>query len=295
MPAATIAAGAESTALLPASTGIGTVTLRVADAERALRWYRDMLGLELIDRAADRLVLGAGGTPFLDLEIRPGAPPRDENTTGLYHVAILVPDRASLGGVLTRIAAANVRLGASDHLVSEALYVWDEDNNGLEIYRDRPRSEWRWSNGEVAMATEPLDLRDLAQEGVAAGRERAPMPSGTRIGHVHLQVGDLAAAQDFYCSVLGFERTAGRHGALFMSAGRYHHHVGANVWHSRNAPPPTEGAAGLVIFEIVVPDRAALAAARGRLAARGVATEDDGAGFRFRDPWRIAVRIRPAG
>jgi catechol 2,3-dioxygenase len=283
-----------SQSTLPAATLIGEVTLRVADAERSLRWYRDMLGLELIERSPERLIFGSGGKPFLNLEVRPAAVPRDENTTGLYHVAILVPDRPSLGGVLARIAAAGVRLGASDHLVSEALYIWDEDNNGLEIYRDRQRNEWKWDGREVRMATDPLDLRNLGQEGVAAGKEREPMPAGTRIGHVHLQVGDIAKAGAFYCDVLGFEKTAGRHGALFVSAGRYHHHIGMNVWHSRNAPPPAANAAGLVIFEIVVPDRAALASAKARLEAAGVGTEKDGDGLRFQDPWRTAVRIIPA-
>ncbi|MEX0589794.1 MAG: VOC family protein [Xanthobacteraceae bacterium] len=295
MTAVTAPAPAKSSqSILPAATTIGTVTLRVADAERSLRWYRDMMGLQLIERSPGRLVLGGGGQPFLILEVRPGAAPRDENTTGLYHVAILVPDRPTLGGVLARIAAAGVRLGASDHLVSEALYIWDPDNNGLEIYRDRPRNEWQWDGREVRMATDPLDLRNLGQEGIAAGKEREPMPAGTRIGHVHLQVGDIEKAGSFYCDVLGFAKMAGRHGALFVSAGGYHHHIGMNIWHSRNALPPAENAAGLVIFEVVVPDRAALAATKARLEAAGFETKQDGDGFQFRDPWQIAVRVIPA-
>jgi catechol 2,3-dioxygenase len=278
-----------SPSILPAATAIGGATLRVADADRSLRWYVDMMGLELIDRARNRIVLGAGGKRFLDLEVRAGAAPRDESTTGLYHVAILVPDRPSLAGVLSRIAAAGVRLGASDHLVSEALYIWDHDNNGLEIYRDRPREQWSWDGKHVRMATDPLDLRGLLAD--AGGKEREPMPAGTRMGHVHLQVGDLAAARKFYCDVLGFEQTAGRGGALFVSAGGYHHHVGLNTWHSLNGPPPAEGAAGLVVFEIVLPDRAALAAAKDRLRAAGYATTNDGDGFRVRDPWSAAIRF----
>ena len=287
-------ASASALAILPAGTDIGTVTLRVADAERSLAWYRDMMGMELIERTPGRLSLGAGGKAFLFLDVRPGATPRVEETTGLHHVAILVPDRASLGGVLARIVAAGVRLGASDHLVSEALYIWDPDNNGLEIYRDRPRSEWHWENGRVAMATEPLDRRSVAEEGIKAGAHLAPMPAGTKIGHVHLQVGDLDAAHRFYTGVLGFEQTAGRGGALFVSAGGYHHHLGMNVWHSLNAPPPAENAAGLVEYEIVVPDRAALAAAKSRLEAAGFAANADAGGFRFLDPWRIPVRMRLA-
>jgi catechol 2,3-dioxygenase len=288
----TAASASTKSVVLPAATSIGRAILRVSDAERALAWYRDMMGMELIERTADRLELGAGGKSFLTLEVLPGAAPRDESTTGLYHVAILVPDRPSLAGVLARIAAAGVRLGASDHLVSEALYIWDPDNNGLEIYRDRSRSEWSWDGASVRMATDPLDLRNLLADG--PGREREPMPTGTRIGHVHLQVGDLDLAKKFYCDVLGFERMSGRGGALFVSAGGYHHHVGLNVWHSRNGPPPAPNAAGLVLFEIMLPDGSAVAAVRARLEQSGFATSDDEGGFRARDPWRTAFRVRTA-
>jgi catechol 2,3-dioxygenase len=280
--------------ILPAATTIGTAILRVAEADRSLRWYVDMMGLQLLDRSTERLVLGAGGTPVLNLEVRPGAAPRDENTTGLHHVAILVPDRPSLAGVLTRIAKAGVRLGASDHLVSEALYIWDHDNNGLEIYRDRPREEWSWDGKFIRMATEPLDLRNLAAEVLGTGKENEPMPVGTRTGHVHLQVGDLGVAKQFYCDVLGFEQTAGRGGALFVSAGGYHHHVGLNTWHSLNGPPPAEGAAGLVVFEIMVPDRSALADLKGRVQAAGHAVTDRNDGILLRDPWGTSIRVLAA-
>jgi catechol 2,3-dioxygenase len=289
------AASKPAQAILPAGTDIGTVTLRVSDADRSLRWYRDMMGMELVTRTPERLSLGAGGNAFLRLDVRPDATPRVEETTGLYHVAILMPDRASLGGVLARIAAAGVRLGASDHLVSEALYIWDPDNNGLEIYRDRPRSEWHWENGRVSMATDPLDRRSVAEEGIAAGAHLAPMPAGTRIGHVHLQVGDLNIAKKFYADILGFVPTAGRGGALFVSAGGYHHHLGLNVWHSLNAPEPAPNAAGLVEFEIVVPDRETLAAAKARLEAAGFKPSGDADGFRVLDPWQIPLRLRTAG
>jgi catechol 2,3-dioxygenase len=281
-------------AILPAGTGIGTVTMRVSDADRALRWYGDMMGMELVDRTPEQLAFGAGGKTCLLLEIRPDATPRVEETTGLYHTAILVPDRAALGGVLARIAKAGVRLGASDHLVSEALYIWDPDNNGLEIYRDRPRKEWQWQNGHVAMATEPLDRRSVAEEGIAAGAHREPMPAGTKIGHVHLQVGDLEEAHRFYSGVLGFVQTAGRGGAMFVSAGGYHHHLGLNVWHSLGAPEPAPNACGLVEYEILVPNRAALDGARARLEAAGFTTQPSAGGVRFRDPWNISAHIRVA-
>lgn len=281
-------------AILPAGTDIGTVTLRVSDADRALRWYGDMMGMELIDRTPERLSFGADGKPCLVLEIRPDATRRIEETTGLYHAAILVPDRDALGGVLARIANAGVRLGASDHLVSEALYIWDPDNNGLEIYRDRPREEWHWENSRVAMATEPLDRRSVAEEGIAAGAHLKPMPAGTKIGHVHLQVGNLEQALRFYTSVVGFEQTSGRGGAAFVSAGGYHHHLGLNVWHSLGAPEPAPNACGLVEYEITVPDRAALDAAKARLEAAGVTTTGNSDGFRFRDPWNILAYLRLA-
>lgn len=284
-------APANAPAILPAGTDIGAVTLRISDADNAIRWYGDMMGMELVDRTPERLSFGAGGKAFLFLEVRPDATPRIGETTGLYHIAILVPDRASLGGVLARIAATGVRLGASDHLVSEALYIWDPDNNGLEIYRDRPREDWHWDQGRVAMATDPLDRNSVAQEGIAAGAHLKPMPAGTKIGHVHLQVGDLDKALAFYTSVLGFEQTAGRGGARFVSAGGYHHHLGLNVWHSRNAPQPAKDACGLVEYEITVPDRNSLEAAKARLEAAGYKTDAGGNSFRFKDPWQIPARM----
>jgi catechol 2,3-dioxygenase len=281
-------------AILPAGTDIGAVTMRVSDADRALRWYGDMMGMELVDRTPERLSFGADGKACLFLEVRPDATPRVEETTGLYHTAILVPDRAALGGVLARIAKTGVRLGASDHLVSEALYIWDPDNNGLEIYRDRPRSEWHWQNGRVAMATEPLDRRSVAEEGIAAGAHLAPMPAGTKIGHVHLQVGNLEEAHRFYTDILGFEQTSGRGGAMFVSAGGYHHHLGLNVWHSLGAPEPAPNACGLVEYEILVPDRATLDGAKTRLDAAGFTTQPGADGVRFRDPWNIPAHMRVA-
>ena len=287
-------AKAKAAGLLPAATQVGPVTLRVAEAERSIAWYRDMIGLELIERTKDRLVLGAGGKPFLILDVKPGIAPRIEETTGLYHLAILVPDRPALAAVLARIAAARVRLGASDHLVSEALYIWDPDGNGNEVYRDRSRDEWTWENGAVRMATIPLDLRNLLSD-LTPGAENKPVPAATRMGHVHLQVGDIDKAQHHYADLLGFVRTAGRQGALFMSAGGYHHHLGCNIWHSRNAPRAPEGTAGLVEFTVELPDAADVEAAAKRFQAGGIATETVAGGFVVHDPWSIAMRVLVAG
>ena len=209
-------------------------------------------------------------------------------------MAILVPDRPALGGVLGRIAEAGIPLGASDHAVSEALYIYDEDGNGLEIYRDRPRDQWTWNNGQVHMITVPLDLRNLLAEGMAQDQVTKPVPAATRIGHVHLQVADLAETERFYSDILGFARTATLPQALFMSAGGYHHHVGSNTWDSRNAPPAPAGMAGLVEFTVDLPGKADLAAAKGRLAAAGIKTEADGDGLRVRDPGNNEIRLRAA-
>jgi catechol 2,3-dioxygenase len=276
--------------ILPTATQVGPVTLRVADADRSLAWYRDMIGLEVIEQTRERIALGAGGKAFLFLDVKPGTTPRPEETTGLYHFAILVPDRPALAAVLARIAQAGVRLGASDHLVSEALYIWDPDGNGNEVYRDRARTEWTWENGFVKMATIPLDLRNLIGD-LKPGAEKQPVPAATRMGHVHLQVGDLAEAKQFYGDLFGFRQTAGRGGAIFLSAGGYHHHLGCNVWHSDHRPRPPADAAGLEEFTVELPDAASLAAAKARFAAAGVATEPADGGFRVGDPWGIAMRV----
>jgi catechol 2,3-dioxygenase len=280
--------------VLPAATRIGTTTIRVADARQSLAFYRDIIGLDVIEQRKDRITLGAGGKAFLFLEVRPGTRPRIEETTGLYHFAILVPDRASLGGVLVRIGQSRIHLGASDHLVSEALYIWDPDNNGVEVYADRPRESWIWENGFVKMATLPADVRDIATVGLAAGTEKKPVPAGTRMGHMHLQVGDLAAAKRFYGELFGFAQTAGRGGALFLGAGGYHHHLGCNTWHSLNAPRPPTDTAGLEQFTVELPDAASLAAAKARFEAGGITTERADSGFRVHDPWAIAMHVRSA-
>jgi catechol 2,3-dioxygenase len=178
-------------ALLPAATDIGSVTLRVADEKRSLALYRDIIGLKVAARDNGRVALGAGGEPFLFLEVAPGTKPRPrQGLTGLYHVAILLPDRAALGSAITRLAEAGIKLAAADHNVSEAIYLYDEDGNGLEIYRDRPSDKWPWTDGFVQMANKPLDFEGILAEG---GKEEPDehVPAGTRIGHVHLQVGDL--------------------------------------------------------------------------------------------------------
>ena len=282
--------------VLPAELRLGVVRLRVRDAARAAAFYTGTVGLTALGTGPDgSLRLGAGGQVLIELVGAPDAHPRPQGTTGLFHVALLVPDRPALAVVLRRLVAQGVRLGASDHLVSEALYLDDPDGNGIEIYRDRPEADWRWDKATVEMATHPLDLRNLLADVPEGVPLDAPMPEGTRVGHVHLQVGDLAGARRFYVDALGFAVTTDRYpGALFVSAGGYHHHLGLNIWQSRNGGPPPANSVGLVEYEIILPDTAAVDAVRARVAAAGEAVTARPQGFALADPWGTRVLVRAA-
>ncbi len=249
-------------------------------------------GSPLLGEEGGVVRLGAGGRVLVELVESPNAPERPRGSTGLFHLAILVPDRPALAVVLRRLVARGVRLGASDHIVSEALYIDDPEGNGIEIYRDRPRAEWRWQAGTVEMATAQLDLRSvLADLPEGAGLDD-PMPAGTVMGHVHLKVGDLAAARRFYVDRLGFAVTTDRYpGALFVSAGGYHHHLGLNIWESRGRGPAPEGALGLAHYTVVLPDAAAVEAVRARLEGAGETVRGIEGGFAVADPWGIEAHV----
>ncbi len=278
---------------IAAATTLGQVALTVRDLDRSVAFYQDTIGL-VAERRPDGTVLLGGAArlpPLLSLTGDPEATPRNPRQTGLYHFAILVPTRRDLALALVRLARAGGRLdGAADHLVSEALYLSDPDGNGIEIYRDRPREQWRHdAGGQLAMATLPLDLDGLVDElrdGQAEDLASAPMPAGTRIGHVHLQVSELARTEEFYSGVIGFDVMVRAYpGALFLSAGGYHHHLGLNTWQSRGGQAPAPGSVGLRAFEVRLPDAASLADVLARVDAAGVAHEPaaDGATL-VRDP-----------
>jgi catechol 2,3-dioxygenase len=275
-------------------TQLGQVALGVADLARSIAFYRDVLGFEVLQEEASQAVLGVGGEPLLRLQERPGAPPSPVSATGLYHFAILVPTRLDLARSLLHLLESGYPLGgASDHLVSEALYLSDPDRNGIEIYRDRARDDWPRREGRILMATDPLDLHALLAEAEADGRPWKGLATGTRLGHMHLQVGDIPRARDFYHGVLGFDIMFDMEqmGALFVSAGGYHHHLGLNTWHSRGGHPAPEGSAGLRFFTVHVPGEDALAPVLARLDAAGIAYQRQSDGVVVEDPWKNGILL----
>jgi catechol 2,3-dioxygenase len=269
---------------------IGAVGLKARDLSRLTDFYSQAIGLAVLDRDAKTARLGAGGVTLLELEAAPAATPDDPRTAGLYHTAFLQPTRADLGRWLVHAAQTRVQLsGASDHAVSEAIYLDDPEGNGIEVYRDRLPEEWRWNGDRIHMTTERLDLDNLAGE--AGNTTYAGAPDGLRVGHIHLRVGELSAAQKFYCDVVGLNPTAGRGGALFMSSGRYHHHVGSNVWHSAGAGKRDEDRAGLSWFAIEAADGAEHAAVLARLKAADMPLANSAHGPETRDPFGTRVRF----
>lgn len=241
---------------LPADAHIGSVSLTVSDLDRSVSFYRDVLGFQEVSREGPASFLSANGDRVLvELHERRDAVPRPRRSTGLFHFAILVPSRAALGRSLRRLADRQWPLsGAADHLVSEALYLNDPDGLGIEIYRDRPRDSWRTAHGELAMATDPLDVQAIAAEPGAEAQWQG-LETATTIGHVHLNVSRLEEGESFYCGQIGFAPVVRRYpGALFVSAGGYHHHLGMNTWVGVGAPPPPENAVGMRSFTVKARD-----------------------------------------
>lgn len=286
---------------LPQATRLGRVSIQVADLDRSLAFYEGVLGLRSVEREASRAVLAAHGDdmPLVELHALADARPAPaRGRLGLYHFAILLPDRASLGRFVKHLGDIDARAGAADHLVSEALYLQDPDNLGIEVYADRPRSAWRRSGRELMMATDPVDIAGLL--GAAGGVPWAGMPAGTIMGHVHLHVGDIPTATTFYSDGLGFDRTVWDYpGALFMSAGGYHHHLGTNTWAGHGAVPAPERDARLLEWTIELPDAASVVAAGDSLERSGFAVARDVVAgttdIVTRDPWGTQLRIRNFG
>jgi len=267
---------------------IGTVRLLMRDVQAVSAFYQSVLGLTPDAGSGTRVVLGHAGTPLLELEGDPALAPVDPRQAGLFHTAFLMPTRADLGRWLTHAAAQRVPLqGASDHIVSEAIYLADPEGNGIEVYADRPTSGWRDAAGAIRMSTDPLDVEGLVQS--AGGSAWAGFPAGGSIGHVHLQVGDTELADRFYRDVLGFDVVARYPGASFFGSGGYHHQLAGNVWNSRRAGQRPHGMAGLGAVGIVARDEAEREAIVRRAEAAGVATAAAAGGLALRDPWGTEI------
>jgi catechol 2,3-dioxygenase len=274
---------------LPDETQVGGVRLQVRDLEHSLEYYQRVLGLQVQTSTGDSAALGAAGSTLVRLQAKEGVRPAPRRGAfGLYHFAILLPERAALGRFAAHLSRLDVRAGMADHLVSEALYLTDPDGLGIEVYADRPRRAWQVAGRELAMTTESLDVRDLVAAGGAQPWQGAP--PGTTMGHVHLHVGSLDAAEAFYHAGLGFDKTVWSYpGALFFSAGGYHHHLGTNTWSP--GPSAADDEARLLEWEIVVPhDNDSSDAARS-LRDAGFAADDTGNGVVTADPWGTRVRI----
>lgn len=234
------------------ATYVGELSINVTDLEKALTFYHHVLGFSVLEQSVRKAVLTADGkTALLTLEQPENVQPKQGRRTGLFHFAILLPTRSDLSSFLTHIIKQGAQLGASDHHVSEALYLSDPDGNGIEVYRDRPSSEWKWSDGQVFMTTEPLDGDSLIAEST---KEWNGMPSGTLIGHIHLHVSHLSNTEEFYIGGLGFTVVTTHSGALFTSTADYHHHIGLNVWNGEGAKAPAKSSVGLNWYTLVFPD-----------------------------------------
>ncbi len=270
-------------------THLGYVHLTVRDLKKSIAFYQSVLGFKLHQQNGDTARLGGGGADLLILTENPSAP-IVRRATGLYHFAILVPSRVNLALVLKNIGDTDTPVqGFSDHLVSEAIYLADLDGNGIEVYRDRPRSEWYDSNGNFRMASDPLDLRSLLGELDGKEDTWSGLDPKTVLGHMHLQIADVRRDQAFYRDVLGFDVMMNMGSASFVSAGGYHHHIGMNIWNSAGAPPPPPDAVGLRYFTVQLPNRDGLSKTIDRVRNAGVPVDETESGLLVRDPSQNSV------
>lgn len=268
------------------------VGLKVLDLDGMKKFYQEIIGFEVISEEGNEVQLGTDGKSLLSLIAAEGIVPKKGRYSGLYHFAILLPNRKELGKILLHLQNQGIRVGSSDHLVSEALYLSDPEGNGIEIYSDRDPEEWSWSNGEVAMTVDPIDAEGILREAGLANESWSGMPSGTLMGHVHLHVSNLPEAQKFYTEGIGFEVVTEMGGqALFLSDQKYHHHIGLNIWNGIGIPALPENEAGLDFFTLVFAEEAKRSEMANRLRALSAeVTEADGY-WETQDPAGITIRL----
>jgi catechol 2,3-dioxygenase len=277
-------------------THMGVVTLRVKDLDAMTAYYRDVITLDVLSSTADTVTLGRGSNPVVRLEHAPELRLASPGQAGLFHTAILFETQTALAAAVLSVAtkAPGTFTGSSDHLVSQAFYFTDPEGNGIELYWDRERSAWGWNGHDVAMDTLYLDPNAFLQEHLTPEAMENPSIGGTTVGHVHLSIGDIATAREFYVNQIGFDQTLNFHGsALFVSAGGYHHHMGLNIWNSRGASR-RQLTLGLGQVDIHVPDSDALGATLERLTHFGNEVRDDGQTLFVDDPWGNLLRITAA-
>lgn len=280
---------------LAAATHMGAVTLRVGDLDAMIRYYTEAVPLQLLSHAGPTAMLGRGGVPVLVLVHTPELRHAASGQAGLDHTAILFETEAALASAVASVArrAPGTFTGSADHLVSKAFYFTDPEGNGVELYWDRARTQWSWRHGQVEMDTLLLDPHQFLREHLSGPVVEPDNIRSARVGHVHLSVGDVRTARDFYVDRLGFDATLDFHGsALFVSAGGYHHHMAMNVWNSRGAGRRNP-ALGLGEVNILVPSRDDLGALDERMRHHGVDVADDGATLAFEDPWANSIRVAP--
>ena len=292
---------AEGFSILPDRSGlratttpifVAAVTLRVRDPELMIAFYRDIIGLTVLDADETTTHLGVDGITLLTLEHRPDAPFEPPTAAGLYHTAFLMPSRADLAAWLVHAAIQQYPFtGFADHRVSEAVYLDDPEGNGVEVYADRAPELWAWNDGSVVMGSEAIDFDSLLALAPDDRDTFAAAPAGTRIGHIHLRAGDIAKARDFYVAALGLDVTSGRDDAVFLSSGGYHHHVALNTWQSAGAGLRNPDMTGLARFTLQLIDPSLLESARTRLVAAGAKTTGAGNAFIAADPWGTSVRL----
>jgi len=283
---------ATPTAASRAPIHIGAAGMMVRDLNRLTAYYRDMLGLTVQQRTPQVATLGVDGVTLLELIHRPDALPDDAREAGLYHTAFLMPARADLARWILHSAKNRVPItGASDHDVSEAIYLDDPEGNGVEVYSDRPREMWRRDGEMIFQKTDPLDIDAIIGEIDPTTAAYPSAPGGLRIGHIHLRVGNVARAEEFYCGALGLDVTRRRTGATFISSGGYHHHVAVNVWHSNGARARDGKRAGLDWFSMEINDQSTMDGLKTRLGAAGVTIDPIAGGFAVMDPWGTRIRF----
>ncbi|MFD1039110.1 VOC family protein [Virgibacillus byunsanensis] len=266
------------------NTYVGHVELKVKDLARSLKFYKEVIGFQLLEQTEHQAVLSADGKTALLTIVQPeNVMAKQGNTTGLYHYAILLPSRVELGKVLKHFIALNQPLGSSDHLVSEALYLSDPDGNGIEIYIDRHSSDWNWNHGQVEMTVDPIEAKSILAE--AEGETWSGLPTGTVMGHIHLHVSELQKTEEFYSKGLGFD-TVCRFGqqALFMSTGSYHHHIGLNTWAGVGAPAAPKNGVGLKVFSLVYPNEKSRGEVVEQLRTLGYEVQEEHGAFITEDP-----------